>query len=192
MTFRLLAFLVLCGAMTLTSPNATAQNNPIVLIETSLGNITAELDQANAPASVANFLQYVEDNHYSGTVFHRVIKDFMIQGGGFTADMQQKSTRAPIENEATNGLTNDRYTLAMARTNVVNSATSQFFINTGSANQFLNNRGTTPAEYGYAVFGRVTDGTDIVDQIENVATGRRGAFNDVPNTPVEIVSITVQ
>ncbi|MEE2790163.1 MAG: peptidylprolyl isomerase [Acidobacteriota bacterium] len=178
--------------MTLTSPNATAQNNPIVLIETSLGNITAELDQANAPASVANFLQYVEDNHYSGTVFHRVIKDFMIQGGGFTADMQQKSTRAPIENEATNGLTNDRYTLAMARTNVVNSATSQFFINTGSANQFLNNRGTTPAEYGYAVFGRVTDGTDIVDQIGNVATGRRGPFNDVPNTPVEIVSITVQ
>ena len=192
MTFRLLAFLVLCGTMTLTSPSATAQDNPIVLIETSLGNITAELDQANAPVSVANFLQYAEDNHYAGTVFHRVIKDFMIQGGGFTADMQQKSTRAPIENEATNGLTNDRYTLAMARTNVVNSATSQFFINTGSANQFLNNRGTTPEEYGYAVFGRVTDGMDVVDQIENVATGRRGPFNDVPNTPVEIVSITVQ
>ena len=112
MTFRLLAFLVLCGTMTLTSPSATAQDNPIVLIETSLGNITAELDQANAPVSVANFLQYAEDNHYAGTVFHRVIKDFMIQGGGFTADMQQKSTRSPIENEATNGLTNDRYTLA--------------------------------------------------------------------------------
>ncbi|MEE2792174.1 MAG: peptidylprolyl isomerase [Acidobacteriota bacterium] len=178
--------------MTLASPNATAQDNPIVLIETSLGNITAELDQANAPVSVANFLQYAEDNHYAGTVFHRVIKDFMIQGGGFTADMQQKSTRSPIENEATNGLTNDRYTLAMARTNIVNSATSQFFINTGTANQFLNNRGTTPEEYGYAVFGRVTDGMDVVDQIENVATGRRGPFNDVPNTPVEIVSITVQ
>lgn len=192
MTFRLLAFLVLCGTMTLTSPSATAQDNPIVLIETSLGNITAELDQANAPVSVANFLQYAEDNHYAGTVFHRVIKDFMIQGGGFTADMQQKSTRSPIENEATNGLTNDRYTLAMARTNIVNSATSQFFINTGTANQFLNNRGTTPEEYGYAVFGRVTDGMDVVDQIENVATGRRGPFNDVPNTPVEIVSITVQ
>ena len=163
-----------------------------MLIETSLGNITAELDQANAPISVANFLQYVESSHYSGTVFHRVIPGFMIQGVGFTADMQQKPVRAPIENEATNGLTNDRYTLAMARTNVVNSATAQFFINTGTANQFLNNRGTTPDEYGYAVFGRVIDGTDVVDQIEKVATGQRGAFSDVPTTPVEIVSITLQ
>ena len=192
MTFRFLTFLLLSGTMSLTSPNATAQDNPIVLIETSLGNITAELDQANAPISVANFLQYVENSHYSGTVFHRVIPSFMIQGGGFTADMQQKPVRAPIENEATNGLTNDRYTLAMARTNVVNSATAQFFINTGTANQFLNNRGTTPAEYGYAVFGRVIDGTDVVDQIEKVATGQRGAFSDVPTTPVEIVSITLQ
>tara|TARA_B100000749_G_scaffold111831_1_gene85374 strand:+ start:778 stop:1356 length:579 start_codon:yes stop_codon:yes gene_type:complete len=192
MIFRSLVFLVLCGAITLTSQNALAQGTPVVLIETSLGNITAELDQANAPISVANFLQYVENSHYSGTVFHRVIPSFMIQGGGFTADMQQKPVRAPIENEATNGLTNDRYTLAMARTNVVNSATAQFFINTGTANQFLNNRGTTPAEYGYAVFGRVIDGTDVVDQIEKVATGQRGAFSDVPTTPVEIVSITLQ
>ena len=192
MIFRSLVLLVLCGAITLTSQNAVAQGNPVVLIETSLGNITAELDQANAPISVANFLQYVESGHYSGTVFHRVIPGFMIQGGGFTADMQQKPVRAPIENEATNGLTNDRYTLAMARTNVVNSATAQFFINTGTANQFLNNRGTTPGEYGYAVFGRVIDGTDVVDQIEKVATGQRGAFSDVPTTPVEIVSITLQ
>ena len=192
MIFRSLVFLVLCGAITLTSQNALAQGTPVVLIETSLGNITAELDQANAPISVANFLQYVENSHYSGTVFHRVIPGFMIQGGGFTADMQQKPVRAPIENEATNGLTNDRYTLAMARTNVVNSATAQFFINTGTANQFLNNRGTTPAEYGYAVFGRVIDGTDVVDQIEKVATGQRGAFSDVPTAPVEIVSITLQ
>ena len=192
MIFRSLVFLVLCGAITLTSQNAVAQGTPVVLIETSLGNITAELDQANAPISVANFLQYVENSHYSGTVFHRVIPGFMIQGGGFTADMQQKPVRAPIENEATNGLTNDHYTLAMARTNVVNSATAQFFINTGTANQFLNNRGTTPEEYGYAVFGRVVDGMDVVDQIENVATGRRGAYSDVPTTPVEIVSITLQ
>ncbi len=192
MIIRSLAVLVLCGAITLTSQNAVAQGTPVVLIETSLGNITAELDQANAPISVANFLQYVENSHYSGTVFHRVIPGFMIQGGGFTADMQQKPVRPPIENEATNGLTNDRYTLAMARTNVVNSATAQFFINTGTANQFLNNRGTTPEEYGYAVFGRVVDGMGVVDQIENVATGRRGAYNDVPTTPVEIVSVTVQ
>ena len=192
MIFRSLVFLVLCGAITLTSQNALAQGTPVVLIETSLGNIPAELDQANAPISVANFLQYVESGHYSGTVFHRVIPGFMIQGGGFTADMQQKPVRAPIENEATNGLTNDRYTLAMARTNVVNSATAQFFINTGSANEFLNNRGTTPETYGYAVFGRVIDGMDVVNQIENVATGRRGPYNDVPNTPVEIVSITLQ
>ena len=192
MIFRSLVLLVLWGAITLTSQNAVAQGNPVVLIETSLGNITAELDQANAPISVANFLQYVESGHYSGTVFHRVIPGFMIQGGGFTADMQQRPTRAPIENEATNGLMNDRYTLAMARTNVVNSATAQFFINTGSANEFLNNRGTTPETYGYAVFGRVIDGMDVVNQIENVATGRRGPYNDVPNTPVEIVSITLQ
>ena len=192
MIFRSLVLLVLWGAITLTSQNAVAQGNPVVLIETSLGNITAELDQANAPISVANFLQYVESGHYSGTVFHRVIPGFMIQGGGFTADMQQRPTRAPIENEATNGLTNDRYTLAMARTNVVNSATAQFFINTGSANEFLNNRGTTPETYGYAVFGRVIDGMDVVNQIENVATGRRGPYNDVPNTPVEIVSITLR
>ena len=192
MIFRSLVLLVLWGAITLTSQNAVAQGNPVVLIETSLGNITAELDQANAPISVANFLQYVESGHYSGTVFHRVIPGFMIQGGGFTADMQQRPTRAPIENEATNGLTNDRYTLAMARTNVVNSATAQFFINTGSANEFLNNRGTTPETYGYAVFGRVIEGMDVVNQIENVETGRRGPYNDVPNTPVEIVSITLQ
>jgi len=192
MIFRSLVLLVLWGAITLTSQNAVAQGNPVVLIETSLGNITAELDQANAPISVANFLQYVESGHYSGTVFHRVIPGFMIQGGGFTADMQQRPARAPIENEATNGLMNDRYTLAMARTNVVNSATAQFFINTGSANEFLNNRGTTPETYGYAVFGRVIDGMDVVNQIENVATGRRGPYNDVPNTPVEIVSITLR
>ena len=181
-----------CLAMTLHGPDAAAQGNPVVIIETSLGTITAELDRANAPISVENFLQYVADGHYNGTIFHRVIKGFMVQGGGFTADMQQKPVRAPIKNEATNGLKNAKGTLAMARTNVVDSATSQFFINTGADNGFLNNTGTTPEAYGYAVFGKVTGGMDVVDTIESVATGTRGPFSDVPNTPVEILSITVQ
>jgi len=177
--------------MTLHSPDAAAQENPVVIIETSLGTITAELDRAKAPLSVENFLQYAADGHYNGTIFHRVIKGFMIQGGGFTADMQQKSVRDPIKNEATNGLRNAPGTLAMARTNIVDSATSQFFINTGN-NSSLNNRNTTQDGYGYAVFGKVTDGMDVVDKIEGVATGTRGPFRDVPDTPVEILSITVQ
>ena len=181
-----------CLALTLHSPNAAAQDNPVVVIETSLGTFTAELDRAKAPLSVDNFLQYVADGHYNGTIFHRVIKSFMIQGGGFTADMQQKPVRAPIKNEATNGLTNDRGTPAMARTNDVDSATSQFFINTGTNNGFLNNTGTTPDTYGYAVFGKVLDGMDVLDTIEDVATGTRGPYANVPNTPVEILSITVQ
>ena len=192
MSCRALVFLVLCGiALPLTTPQAAAQDNPVVVIETSLGNITAELDRENAPISVENFLRYVESGHYTDTVFHRVIKGFMLQGGGFTADMQQKPTGDPITNEATNGLTNDRGTLAMARTNVVDSATTQFFINTVD-NTALNNSGTTQQTYGYAVFGRVTEGLNVVDQIENVATGSRGPFRDVPNTPVEIRSITLQ
>ena len=191
MSHRPLSFLVICGlAAILTAPPAAAQN-PVVVIETSLGSITAELDRRSAPVSVANFLAYAESGFYDGTVFHRVIRGFMIQGGGMTADLQRKETRAPIRNEATNGLSNDRGTLAMARTNVVDSATAQFFINTVD-NPGLNNRGTDPGSYGYAVFGRVTDGMDVVDRIEGVSTGRRGPFNDVPNTTVEIVSVTVQ
>ena len=193
MSVRMLVLLATCClALTLHSPNAAAQDNPVVVIETSLGTITAELDRDKAPLSVENFLQYVADGHYNGTIFHRVIKDFMLQGGGFTADMQQKPVRAPIKNEATNGLTNDRGTLAMARTGVVDSATSQFFINTGANNGFLNNTGTTPDTYGYAVFGKVIDGMDVLDEIEGVATGTRGPYSDVPNAPVEILSITVQ
>ena len=192
MSCRSLAFLVICGlAATLAAPPAAAQNNPAVVIETSLGAITAELDRRNAPVSVANFLAYAENGFYNGTVFHRVIRGFMIQGGGMTADLERKETRAPIRNEATNGLANDRGTLAMARTNVVDSATAQFFINVVD-NPGLNNRGTDPGSYGYAVFGRVIDGLDVVDQIENVATGRRGPFQNVPNTTVEIISVTVQ
>ena len=191
MSHRLLSFLVICGlAAVLAAPPAAAQN-PVVVIETSLGDITAELDRRNAPVSVANFLAYAESGFYTGTVFHRVIRGFMIQGGGLTADLERKETRAPIRNEATNGLSNDRGTLAMARTNVVDSATSQFFINTVD-NAALNNRGTDARSYGYAVFGRVTDGMDIVDRIEGVSTGRRGPFNDVPNETVEILSVTVQ
>jgi len=181
-----------CFALTLHSPDAAAQDNPVVVIETSLGTITAEIDRAKAPLSVDNFLQYIADGHYNGTIFHRVIKGFMLQGGGFTPEMQQKPVRDPIKNEATNGLTNDRGTLAMARTGVVDSATSQFFINTGTNNGFLNNSGTTQDTYGYAVFGKVTDGMDVVDTIEGVDTGTRGSYSDVPNTPVEILSITVQ
>lgn len=191
MSHRPLSFLVICGlAAILTAPPAAAQN-PVVVIETSLGSITAELDRRSAPVSVANFLAYAESGFYDGTIFHRVIRGFMIQGGGMTADLQRKETRAPIRNEATNGLSNDRGTLAMARTNVVDSATAQFFINTVD-NPGLNNRGTDPGSYGYAVFGRVTDGMDVVDRIEGVSTGRRGPFNDVPNTTVEIRSVTVQ
>ena len=192
MSSRSLALLVICGlAATLAAPPAAAQNNPVVVIETSLGAITAELDRRNAPVSVANFLAYADSGFYSGTVFHRVIRGFMIQGGGMTADLQPRQTRAPIRNEATNGLANDRGTLAMARTNVVDSATAQFFINTVD-NPGLNNRGTDPGNYGYAVFGRVIDGMDVVDRIEAAATGRRGPFNDVPNTTIEILSVTVQ
>jgi cyclophilin family peptidyl-prolyl cis-trans isomerase len=190
-TLTLLAGCCLAVLVTMHAPQAAAQGNPVVVIETSQGNITAELDQANAPLSVANFLEYVESGHYSGTVFHRVIKTFMIQGGGFTADMQQKPVNPPVKNEARNGLSNDHYTLAMARTNLVDSATSQFFINTAD-NTALNNRGVTPGEYGYAVFGRVTEGTDVVDKIADVAVGNRGAYQNVPTTPVDILSITVQ
>ena len=190
-TLTLLAGCCLAVLVTMHAPQATAQGNPVVVIETSLGNITAELDQANAPLSVANFLEYVEHGHYSGTVFHRVIKTFMIQGGGFTADMQQKPVNPPVKNEARNGLLNDKYTLAMARTNVVDSATSQFFINTAD-NAALNNRGITPGEYGYAVFGRVTEGTDVVDKIADEEVGNRGPYQNVPTTAVDILSVTVQ
>ena len=194
MSGRKLTLLLTCCLAVLATTNASqaaAQGNPVVLIETNLGSMTAELDQANAPLSVANFLEYAESGHYSGTVFHRVIKTFMIQGGGFTPDMTQKPVQAAIKNEARNGLPNDKYTLAMARTNVVDSATSQFFVNTAD-NAALNNKGITPGDYGYAVFGRVTAGMDVVDKIAAVAVGNQGPFQNVPNTPVEIISITVQ
>ena len=149
------------------------------------GVIALELDDAKAPKSVANFLAYVKSGHYDGTIFHRVINGFMIQGGGFTPDMKQKPTNAPIENEAANGLKNDIYTIAMARTNEPHSASAQFFINVKN-NDFLNHTAPTERGWGYAVFGRVTSGQDVVDAIKGVPTGRRGYFDDVPQEAVVI------
>ena len=149
------------------------------------GIIALELDDAKAPKSVENFLAYVKSGHYDGTIFHRVINGFMIQGGGFTPDMKQKPTNAPIENEAANGLKNDIYTIAMARTNEPHSASAQFFINVKN-NDFLNHTAPTERGWGYAVFGRVTSGQDVVDAIKGVRTGRRGYFDDVPLEAVVI------
>jgi len=157
-----------------------------VELTTSAGTLRIELDDVKAPASVENFLAYVRSGHYDGTVFHRVIKGFMVQGGGFTTDMQQKPTLAAIANEANNGLKNMKYTLAMARTNAPHSATAQFFIN-ATDNDFLNFRSESPQGWGYAVFGKVVQGTEVVDQIERVATGRKGGHDDVPNEHVVIL-----
>jgi peptidyl-prolyl cis-trans isomerase A (cyclophilin A) len=165
-----------------------AQAQQRVKLATSAGDIVVELDAAKAPKTVENFLQYVKDKHYDGTVFHRVIDGFMIQGGGFTADLQQKPTRAPIPLEASNGLKNDKYTIAMARTGNPNSATSQFFINVKN-NDSLN--APNPDGYGYTVFGKVVAGTDVVDKIRGVATGNRNGMQNVPVTPVVIQSATL-
>jgi len=171
-----------------TTEKSVEEKNPMVIMKTSKGDITIELFEKEAPESVKNFLQYVDDGHYDGTIFHRVISNFMIQGGGFTADMQQKPTRAPIKNEAANGLKNDRGTLAMARTSDVDSATSQFFINVVD-NAFLDYKSSTPSGFGYCVFGKVTDGMDVVDAIRSVKTGRHGPYGDVPVETVEILSV---
>ena len=149
------------------------------------GVITLELDQDKAPKSVANFLAYVAKGHYDGTVFHRVIPGFMIQGGGFAPGMKQKPSDAPIANEAANGLKNDKYTVAMARTSVPDSATAQFFINVAD-NKFLNHTAISAQGWGYAVFGKVVSGTDVVDKIEAVKTGSKGGHSDVPQTDVVI------
>jgi peptidyl-prolyl cis-trans isomerase B (cyclophilin B) len=157
-----------------------------VELTTSAGAVRIELDDAKAPLTVANFLSYVNNGHYDGTIFHRVIKGFMIQGGGFTADMKQKPSGAEIRNEANNGLKNDKYTLAMARTNAPHSATAQFFINAND-NEFLNFKSESASGWGYAVFGKVVAGTDVVDKIEQVATGRSGGHDDVPKEAVVIL-----
>ena len=161
-----------------------------ILMETSMGTITLELDDDKAPATVANFVDYVKNGHYDDTIFHRVIDGFMIQGGGFTEDMNQKPTDDPIRNEAMNGLKNRRGTLAMARTMVVDSATSQFFINLVD-NDFLDFTAPTAQGFGYAVFGRVTDGMDVVDAIAKVKTGNCGPYQNVPCEAVVIRKVSV-
>ena len=157
-----------------------------VKLATSLGDIILELDEVKAPKSVANFVQYVKDGHYDGTVFHRVINNFMIQGGGFEPGMTQKATRDTIQNEADNGLRNVPYSIAMARTPDPHSASSQFFINVAD-NNFLNHQNKTPQGWGYAVFGAVVEGKEVVDQIKAVKTGSRGFHQDVPKEDVLIV-----
>ncbi len=164
--------------------------NPMVLISTTLGDIKIELDEAKAPITTKNFLAYVNDKHYDGTIFHRVIPGFMIQGGGMDKDMKERSTKPPIKNEAGNGLKNVVGSIAMARTGVVDSATAQFFINVKD-NTFLNHTDETPRGFGYAVFGKVVEGMDIVQKIEKVATGNRGMHENVPTEPVIIKSATV-
>jgi len=166
-----------------------AKETDMVIIKTSLGDIKVKLDAEKAPLTVANFLAYADDGYYSGTIFHRVIGNFMIQGGGFDEQLKQKSTRAQIKNEASNGLPNKRGTIAMARTMVVDSATSQFFINVKD-NDMLNYRSPSPQGFGYCVFGEVVEGMDVVDKIKAVQTGVKAGMSDVPLETVEILSVT--
>ncbi len=166
-----------------------APGNPVVAIETSAGTITAELFKDRAPVSVENFLQYVREGHFAGTIWHRVVPGYVIQGGGYTAELVEKTTHAPIQNEATNGLSNLRGTLAMARTRQARSATSQFYINL-SNNPSLDHRGFSPDDFGYAVFGRVIEGMDVVDRIGVVKTASRDGMDTVPVTPVVITAVT--
>ncbi|WP_069162032.1 peptidylprolyl isomerase [Nocardia altamirensis] len=161
-----------------------------VNLQTNYGPIVLELDDDTAPTSVQNFVNYVKAGHYDGTIFHRVIPGFMIQGGGFAPGMTQKPTQAPIQNEANNGLKNNKYTVAMARTNDPHSATAQFFIN-ASDNDFLNHKAPNPQGWGYTVFGKVIEGQDVVDKIEGVATGSKGGHQDVPKEDVVIESASI-
>ena len=161
-----------------------------ILMTTTVGPMTLELDADNAPKTVENFLSYVSSGFYDGTIFHRVINNFMVQGGSFTADMEQKATQAPIENEANNGLKNARGTIAMARTQDPHSATAQFFINVQD-NDFLNHTGENMQGWGYAVFGKVTEGEDVLDKIRCVQTGSQAGHQDVPVEPIIIESVTV-
>lgn len=176
---------VLVCAATVTGQEKAATDGSVVVLDTTMGEIAIGLDKERAPASTANFLQYVRDGHYDGTLFHRVIKGFMVQGGGYTPAYERKPTREPIKNEATNRLRNLRGTVAMARTAAVRSATAEFFINTVD-NAALDYRGITPDQYGYAVFGKVISGMDVVDRIEGVKTGRVGPFDAAPLEPVVI------
>ena len=162
----------------------------MIKLHTNFGVIGIELDHEKAPITAANFEQYVKDGFYDGVIFHRVIKGFMIQGGGMDADMKEKQTRATIENEAANGLKNDKYSIAMARTSAPHSASAQFFINTTN-NDFLNFKAPNPQGFGYAVFGKVVEGFDVVDQIEGVKTGSKGFHQDVPKDAVVITKAEI-
>ena len=163
---------------------------PVVQLDTNMGAIVIELNEEKAPKTVENFLNYVKSGHYDGTIFHRIIDGFMIQGGGMDAEMNEKATNAPVENEADNGLKNDKGTIAMARTQDPHSATSQFFINVKD-NDFLNHSGKNMQGWGYTVFGKVTSGMDVIDKMRGVPTGRFGMHADVPNEPVVINSATI-
>lgn len=185
LTLSMASLVLACATNLAGAQDAT---KPHVKFATTQGDFVVELDPAKAPKTVENFLQYVNDKHYEGTVFHRVIDGFMIQGGGFTADMQQKPTRAPIALEAKNGLKNDRYTIAMARTGNPNSATSQFFINAAN-NDMLN--APQPDGYGYAVFGKVVQGQAVIDKIRTVATGNRSMHQNVPTSAITITAATL-
>ncbi|MBI9111272.1 peptidylprolyl isomerase [Maridesulfovibrio ferrireducens] len=182
----LLVAALFCIALSVGATAKAESSKVFVKMQTSKGNIVLELDRAKAPKSVANFLKYVNEGHYDGTIFHRVISGFMIQGGNMDKNMKSKDTYAPIENEARNGLYNDKYTIAMARTGNPHSATDQFFINTAD-NGALNFKSTTPSGWGYAVFGKVLGGKKVVDKIERVVTFRKGRYDDVPVKPVMII-----
>jgi peptidyl-prolyl cis-trans isomerase B (cyclophilin B) len=186
----ILAGCLMVGLILAAGPARAERSHPLVKLETSMGDITLELYPDKAPVTVANFLDYVKSGFYNGTIFHRVISGFMIQGGGLDAQMHEKTTRAPIKNEADNGLTNDAYTVAMARTSAPHSATAQFFINVAN-NAFLNHKGQTPQGWGYAVFGKVIKGQEVVDKIKAVATTNRGPHENVPQEPVTIIKATV-
>ncbi len=180
-----------CTLFAVAPQGGSAAEQPRVRLQTNMGVIVVELNQDKAPKTVDNFLRYVREGHYDGTVFHRVIPDFMIQGGGFTADYKQKAVHDPIGNEADNGLSNDRGTLAMARTGDPNSATAQFFINVVD-NDFLNHTSPTPRGWGYAVFGKVVEGMDVADKIAHTPTGSGGPFSkDVPRQAVIIEKATI-
>ncbi len=182
-------FLLTLPACSRAGNDPKTKGGPVILMSTSLGDVKIELYDQDAPETVKNFLSYVNDKFYDGTIFHRVIAGFMIQGGGFTPEMEQKPTKPPIKNESSNGLKNEPYTLAMARTSAPDSATSQFFINVKN-NDFLN-KASAQDGVGYAVFGKVIEGMDIVNKIEKVQTGRSSMYSDVLTEPVVIKSMTV-
>nr|WP_305072080.1 peptidylprolyl isomerase [Paralcaligenes sp. KSB-10] len=178
------------ASSTSTQGKSVMSTTPRVKLHTNMGDMIIALDAEKAPKTVANFLTYVEEGFYDGTIFHRVINNFMIQGGGFDSGMKQKQTHAPVDNEANNGLKNDRYTLAMARTSDPHSATAQFFINVAD-NDFLNFTAPTPNGWGYTVFGKVVEGTDVVDKIKAVKTGSKGFHQDVPLEDVIIEKASI-